>query len=232
MMLNFTPLNMVNEYKVNSLIRIMETYLDSLPEDTEEIDVSDKGLTHLDVTRFKNLQILFCSYNQLTSLHFNENLQELYCSHNQLTSLHSKKLKDLYCSNNQLTSLYLNENLKELYCSGNHLTSLYLNENLEFLFCCNNDLYSLHLNANLKKFYYADNPIYEITKHNDKNISRKKIQILNNFRCLYYCLKFKKQFRDWLWVRIREPKIRTRYSHEYLVEHLQDNDLEEFLENW
>jgi hypothetical protein len=50
---------------------------------------------------------------------------------------------------------------------------------------------------------------------------------------LYYCLKFKKRFRHWLWVKIREPKIRERYSHDYLVEHLhEDTDLDELLENW
>ena len=30
--------------------------LDSLPENIAELDVSSKGLTHLDVTRFKNLK--------------------------------------------------------------------------------------------------------------------------------------------------------------------------------
>ena len=31
--------------------------------------------------------------------------------------------------------------------------------------------------------------------------------ILNNFRYLYYSLKFKKKFKDWLWIKVREPKI-------------------------
>ena len=49
-------------------------YLHSLPEDTKEIDVSDKGIKNLDVTRFKNLKKLSCSNNRLTSLQLNENL--------------------------------------------------------------------------------------------------------------------------------------------------------------
>ena len=45
---------------------------------------------------------------------------------------------------------------------------------------------------------------------------------------------FKKRFRDLLWVRIREPKIRKRYSYEYLIENLPDEetDLDEVLNNW
>jgi hypothetical protein len=36
-----------------------------------------------------------------------------------------------------------------------------------------------------------------------------------------------------LWVKIREPKIREKYSHDYLVEHLhEETDLDELLENW
>jgi len=36
-----------------------------------------------------------------------------------------------------------------------------------------------------------------------------------------------------LWVRIREPKIREKYSHDNLVKNLhEDTDLDELLENW
>ena len=217
----------------------METYFNSLSEDIEEIDVSDRGLTYLDVRRFKNLKILICSYNKLTSLHLNEKLEELYCSYNQLTSLHlNENLEILFCSYNQLSSLHLNENLKEIYCSNNQLTSLHLNEKLEYLFCCNNNLYSLYLNANLRTLYYADNPIYEIIKHshikhNDIDKIKQKLQVLNHFKYLYYCLKFKKRFRDILWVKIREPKIRIKYSYDYLVEHLNEyTNLDDLLNNW
>ena len=66
----------------------IETYLNSLPEDTEEIDVSHRGINVIDVTKFKNLKILRCEFNQLISLHFNEKLEFLDCCQNQLTSLH------------------------------------------------------------------------------------------------------------------------------------------------
>ena len=82
-------------------------------------------------------------------------------------------------------------------------------------------------------FQYKNNPIYEIINSDNKDTIKQKMKILNNFCHLYYCLKFKKQFRDLLWVKIREPKIRKRYSHDYLVEHLhEDTDLDQFLDNW
>ena len=100
---------------------------------------------------------------------------------------------------------------------------------------------SLHLNEKLKSIVYHNNPIYEITNSDSiykitnigiiKQKLKEKLKALNQFRYLY--LKFKKRFRDLLWVKIREPKIRKKYSHDYLVEHLhEDTDLNELLENW
>ena len=61
---------------------IIEYYLNSLPLDTTEINVSEKGLTYLpDLSRFKQLTHLYCSYNQLTELPpLNDKLKSLYCS--------------------------------------------------------------------------------------------------------------------------------------------------------
>ena len=96
-----------------------------------------------------------------------------------------------------------------------------------------NKLTYLHLNANLQTIVYRNNLIYEIINSDEIDIIYRKLRVFNNFRHLYYCLKFKKQFRDLLWVKIREPKIRKKYSHDYLVEHLhEETDLDELLENW
>ena len=126
-----------------------------------------------------------------------------------------------------------------MHCGHNKLTSL-LTKNLKELACSDNQLIYLDLNESLKKFYFTDNPIseilgdpYELISRYDKFVMNHKIRVFNNFRHLYYCLKFKKQFRDLLWVKIREPKIRKKYSHDYLVEHLhEETDLDELLENW
>ena len=156
----------------------------------------------------------------MTSLHLNKNLQ--------LTSLHlNENLQKLYCSYNQLTSLHLNENLQKLYCSFNQLTCL------QKLYCSFNQLTSLHLNEKLQTIVFNDNPIYEIINSFVIDIIKRKIRVLNQFRYLYYCLKFKKRLRDILWVKIREPKIRKKYSHDYLLANLhEDTDLDELLNNW
>jgi Leucine-rich repeat (LRR) protein len=66
--------------------------------------------------------------------------------------------------------------------------------------CSNNELTSLPtLPQNLKILRCSGNPIYEIVNNDSLITIKQNLQILNNFRHLYYCLKFKKQLRKWLW---------------------------------
>jgi Leucine-rich repeat (LRR) protein len=220
-------------------------YLNSLPQDIECIDLRNNNLTFIpSLERFKNLKELNCSFNKLTSLpSLNENLRELNCSYNQLTSLPSlnENLQILNCLSNHLTSLpSLNKNLQQLHCYNNDLTSLpSLNENLEILYCSYNQLTSLpSLNENLQKLDFNNNPICEIIGEiieigrNTIDICKKQIQTFNNFRNLYWCLKFKKQLKKWLWEKIREPKIMKEYHPSYLFSNLrEDTDLYKFLNN-
>jgi hypothetical protein len=60
-------------------------------------------------------------------------------------------------------------------------------------------------------------------------------QIINklyNFRYTYYCLKFKKHFKRWLWERVREPKIMKQFHPDNLNALNESDDLEEFIEDW
>jgi hypothetical protein len=109
-----------------------------------------------------------------------------------------------------------------------------LPQNLEKLNCFNNELTLLPtLPQNIEKFNCDNNPIYEIVDSNSLIKIKQNIQILNNFRHLYYCLKFKKQLRKWLWEKVREPKIKKLYDPIYLIEKLGDeDDLDEVLNNW
>jgi len=185
----------------------IETYLNSLSEDILTLNVSCRSIKSLpNLTRFKNLQ-------------------------------------KLYCNNNKLTSLpTLPQNLEELYCSNNKLTSLpMLPETLKILFCYNNQLTLFPtLPENLKILSYSNIPIYKIVNSNsliNYRISlieiKKNIKILNNFRHLYYCLKFKKQLRKWLWEKVREPSANKLYNPNYLIENLGDeDDLDTVLNNW
>ena len=53
------------------LIKTMsvQDYLDTLPDDTKEIVLCNRGLTELpDLERFKELKVLYCRNNELTNL--------------------------------------------------------------------------------------------------------------------------------------------------------------------
>jgi hypothetical protein len=96
----------------------------------------------------------------------------------------------------------------------------------------------------LEIFYFNNNPIldYYIKPDGSSMVDymaklRNQIEIINQFRELFYALKYKKQFIKWLW-HIREPKIRNKYKPENLIALLEGkeestlDELDELLENW
>jgi len=232
----------------------VEKYLDSLPDDVEIIDVSNKNLDYLpDLSRFKKLKELYCHRNKLTSLpDLPKNLKELCCYNNELTSLpvlpenltkldcHYNKLTSLpvlpknleiiFCDHNDLTSLPdLPKELERLDCEYNKLTSLpVLPEKLKKMICFNNKLTSLPvLPENLIWSFFSENPIREIICYGNLGMMNKQIIIWNNFRYLYYCLKYKER----IW-KIRERIIKKRYHPSYLDDLKEDDDLDEKLGEW
>ena len=93
--------------------------------------VSNNQLTSLNVSNLTNLALLVADGNQLTSLDVSNftNLIGLWVRNNQLTSLdvsNLTNLEDLWVCNNQLTSLDVSNltNLQDLRVSYNQLTSL------------------------------------------------------------------------------------------------------------
>jgi len=206
----------------------------------EKLYCGNNNLTSLPVLPEK-LERLYCYENNLISLPIlPENLERLYCEYNQLTSLPvlPKNLKELYCHNNELMSLpVLPEKLKDLFCYNNKLTSLpILPEYLTWLYCHDNKLRSLPtINKPLTWLSYHNNPIHGII--NDISITyehyfnfnkiNKKMAIWNNFRYLYYCLKYRKRF-----LKIMEPIIKKRYHPSYLDDLKEEDDLDEKLGAW
>ena len=88
------------------------------------------NLTALDPSHNTQLEILYCSSNQLSSLDVSHNtqLKELTCYSNQLTSLdvsHNTQLKELSCYSNSLSNLDVSKNtqLTMLYCYDNQLST-------------------------------------------------------------------------------------------------------------
>lgn len=61
---------------------------------------------------------------------------------------------------------------------------------------------------------------------------------IKRFRELFYALKYKQQFRDLLWVKVREPKIRAKYHPDNLIKILEGRDdldideLDELMQEW
>ncbi len=97
---------------------------------------------------FSNLQILDCSYNNLSTLSTLPNsLKYMYCNNNHLSTIPvlPNSLTDFQCYNNQLSSLpNMPDSLTYLNCENNQLASLPAMPNsLEYLFCNNNQLLSL-----------------------------------------------------------------------------------------
>ena len=129
----------------------------------------------------------------------------------------------------------LNVTLTYLDCSGNQLKYLPpLNKNLERLYCYNNRLIQLpQLNETLKIVACFNNPLDVLNCKDTIDTMRRNIKTLHNFRHLYYCLKFKNQFRTWLWERVREPKIALKYHPSYLEKHLiHDVELDNVIAEW
>ena len=183
---------------------------------------------------------MYCDHNLLTCLpEFPQNLQLLNCDHNQLTSLppFNLNLELINCSMNKLTQFpQFNIYLMNIYCQHNQITYFpRFNTSLEVLHCYDNLLTNLPPSPPyLYELYCYDNPVDKILnscQHNIDIVNYRSLQ-LYNFKKFWFQLKLKPKFRDWLWIRIREPKIRVKYSTENLLKLLENEDLEKVLETW
>lgn len=134
------------------------------------IDVSSEHIANLKgISRFRNLDCLYCSDNQLTELDLtgNKKLTEVSCTENQLTKISVSSCTELAildAGSNKLTSINLsyNKKLKHVLLNGNRLTKLNVDNNpaLEILHIEDNNLSSLRLTNNtaLKSLQLANNP--------------------------------------------------------------------------
>ena len=184
-----------------------------------------------------------CDYNKLTSLPvLPKKLENLSCSHNELTCLPAlpDTLKSLHSSYNRINCLpKLPNELLILYSGNNNLTSLpILPKKLNHLDCGHNEIgFIPPLPDKLGYFNYNNIPLFDVLIHNLNPMNpypqiKKNIDILNNCCNIIHAVKFKKQFRHWLWVRVREPKIKEKYHYKHLLELKEEDELDLFLENW
>jgi Leucine-rich repeat (LRR) protein len=218
------------------------TRLPRLPKTLELLFCQNNKLTCLPVLP-KNLKSLNCSHNKIKRLtNLPEKLITLQCHYNELTYLPElpKNLEIIYCYNNRINCLpKLPYKLKVLYTSNNNLTSLpILPKSLYHLDCGENDIqYLPPLPDHLGYFNYSNIPLFDVLIHNLNSMNpypqiKKNVNILNNCRNMIYAIKFKKQFREWLWLRVREPKIREKYHPKYFLNLKEEDDLDIYLNNW
>ncbi len=84
-------------------------------KENKTLDVSNQNIKELVVP--KGYEVVWCFYNQLTSLELLEGIKEVYCGNNQLTSIELPEgIKEVYCYNNQLTSLMLPDGIEAVSC--------------------------------------------------------------------------------------------------------------------
>jgi Leucine-rich repeat (LRR) protein len=141
----------------------------------ENYNFNNSNLETLDLSKFPNIEKLYCSNNKITHLDLSgcTNLTVLYCNHNEITHLDLSgcpNLTVLYCNNNNISNLVLlkNKNLKNLYCNNNKIKSLILpnRSKLEILDCRNNQITYFDLSNcyNLNKLNCENNNINEKSK--------------------------------------------------------------------
>jgi Leucine-rich repeat (LRR) protein len=204
------------------------------------------------------LKLLYCSHNQfsclpllpatLVSLDCSINylvnlpplpatLQFFSCNNNHLVNLPPlpATLKVLVCCYNQLTSLPQLPTIT-LDCSSNQLTSLPpLPATLKYFFCTNNQLVNLPpLPPFLTSLWFKYNPIYDILEANTSiSTVRLQINVINQFCFTFYSQKCKQRLRAFLWLKVREPKIKAQFHPRYLLKGLkEETDIDEFVNEW
>lgn len=140
-----------------------------------EVDCSKNGtsITGIDIAGNKEIGVLYCHKNALTSLKVDHcvNLIDLSCGENQITELNlegTTSLQYLYCYKNKIAQLEVAhlKNLKEFSCDENRLTALNVEPltRLEFFHCSDNQISELRFSKadRLTSFVVAKNKLTTI----------------------------------------------------------------------
>lgn len=138
-------------------------------------------LKTLDVSKNVNLTILYCGFNQLTSLDVTNNpkIEQLRCAGNDLNNLDVSKnteLTRLTAYNNHLSSIDVSYNtkLEVIDLSNNQIKSIDVSKNLklERITCSDNKLTSIDVtnNQKLTKLNISGNSIVEIDLGNNPEL--------------------------------------------------------------
>ena len=235
----------------------IQNYLDILSNDIIELDLSDRNLTELpNLIRFYKLTRLNISMNKLKELvTLPSTLKILDCSNNNITKISSlppvlkifdcrfNKLKELIelppileildCSYNEITHIpLLPSRLKIFECAYNNIIKLpRIPYNLSKLICNDNQLIILPLiPKHLDIFNYDSNPIYDLIDSDDIDIINKRCNIIYRFIFSCYVFKYRKQFKNFYYKRIVEPRVIRRSNPSNLLRLIEDNSNKNIIE--
>ena len=240
---NLTELpNLIRFYKLTKLNISMNKLkeLTNLPSILKELNCSSNKITNISSLP-TTLEIFNCQFNRLEELPtLHMMLKVLYCSYNSITRLPilPNILQILYCTDNILTELpLLPVNLRILDCSYNSITKLPpIPNNLDELYCSYNELIILPpIPFLLDIFNYESNPIYDIINSDDIDIINNKCNIIRRFRFSYNVFKYRKQFKNFYYKKIVEPRVIQRsnpYNLLKIIETNPDKNLIEIIDNF
>ena len=199
-----------------------------------ELDCRHNNLSCIsNLSNLSNLELLDCSNNKLNFIPYIPSLLLLYCNNNNLSCISNlSKLEILDCSNNKLNFIPYIPSLLQLICENNQLNDSYFVSsllNLIRLKCSKNKFNEFLYIPNKIRFLecFDNNLIYKELKIECINNTNK---ILNNFKYLFYSIKFKKAFRKWLYEKVRLPKIEEAFSPINIMKALElvdINDIDE-----
>ena len=238
------------------------TSLPKLPDGLTLLDVRDNDISVMPVLP-SFLTTLLISGNKIRVVENLPNtISRLNVSYNKIEYIRNLPimLKQFNCShNNELTHLpKLPEMLNKLQCQYCSLVRLpILPYGIGYVDVCDNPIYIMENLPNLcwreddENYYdlieFRYTPIYNnlfilnIPYNTGFGSSyleqcRARLHKVNRVRELFYALKFKKRFRDWLWLRVRLPKI-ERVNHpdllsKYRLPEYEEDDMEEVMENF
>ena len=197
---NVDPISILADIEVEGATLVKSEKREDLHYLNETLVSNTYRLTSQTVKISGDLSILYCPYNDITSIDVaNTDLEYLFCDHNLIKTISLKsnnpttlsynnppiktldtpqtsKLKHLSCRNNQLTKLNIpqNNSLEYLNCSNNMLKELNISNSnkLKLLDCQENELTSLTVTNNdkLEKIACQDNQISQINISNNPNL--------------------------------------------------------------
>ena len=195
------PLSLYADIEVEGATLVKSEQQEDLKYLNKTLVSNTYRLTSQTVKISGDLSILYCPYNDITSIDVaNTDLEYLICDHNSIKTISLKsnnpttlstnnppiktleatqksKLKHLICDYNQLTELDIpqNNSLEYLNCSNNKLKELSISnaKDLKWLYCDNNELTSLTAtdNDNLEIIVCYNNQISQINIANNPTLS-------------------------------------------------------------